>query len=39
LHNLGDAQPEVKDYAQVESQMVEELIALHEAWEKDVKGN
>jgi arylsulfatase A len=39
LHNLGDAQPEVKDYAQMESQMVQELISLHEEWEKDVKGN
>jgi hypothetical protein len=39
LHNLEDAQPEVKDYAQMESQMVQELISLHEEWEKDVKGN
>jgi arylsulfatase A-like enzyme len=39
LHNLGDAQPEVNDYAQMESQMVQELISLHEEWEKDVKGS
>lgn len=39
LHKLTDPQPEVKDYAEAESELVQELISLHEAWEKDVKGN
>lgn len=39
LHHLKDAQPEVKDYAEAEPELVRKLITLHDAWEKDVKGN
>lgn len=36
LHNLADPMPEVKDYAGERPDIVAELTALHEVWEKDV---
>ena len=36
LHHLAEAAPEVKDHAADQPDLVRELTALHEAWEKDV---
>ena len=37
LHNLSDAEPEVKDHAKEQPEIVKELVALHEALEKDLE--
>ncbi len=37
LHNLADAEPEVKDYATEKPEVVDRLRVLHMAWAKDVK--
>jgi arylsulfatase A-like enzyme len=37
LHNLAEPNPEVKDYAKEQPEIVKELAALHEAWEKEVE--
>jgi arylsulfatase A-like enzyme len=37
LHNLAEPKPEVKDHAKEQPEIVQELTALHEAWEKDVE--
>ncbi len=34
LHSLAEPQPEVKDHASEQPEIVEELTGLHEAWEK-----
>ena len=36
LHNLAEPNPEVKDHAKEDPAKVQELIALHDAWDKDV---
>jgi arylsulfatase A-like enzyme len=36
LHNIAEPTPEVKEHAQEQPEKVKELIALHEAWERDV---
>jgi arylsulfatase A-like enzyme len=36
LHNLAEPEPEVKDHAQERPEMVKELAALHDAWQKDL---
>jgi arylsulfatase A len=36
LHNLAEPAPEVTDHAKEQPEIVTELMALHEAWEKDV---
>lgn len=36
LHNLGEANPEVKDYAQEQPALVAHLKKLHAAWAEDV---
>ena len=36
LRNLAEPSPEVKDHAKEQPERVKELIALHEAWEKEV---
>jgi arylsulfatase A-like enzyme len=36
LHNLTDAEPEVKDYAKEHPEIVERLQALHEQWSREV---
>ena len=36
LHNLAEPKPEVKDHANEQPEIVRELTALHEAWEKDL---
>ena len=36
LHNLAEPQPEVKDHAKEQLEIVRELTALHEAWENDL---
>ena len=36
LHNLAEAQPEVKDHAKERPEIVKELTALHDAWEQEV---
>lgn len=36
LHNLAEPNPEVKDHAKQDPAKVQELIALHDAWDKDV---
>jgi hypothetical protein len=36
LHNLAEPMPEVKDHSQDEPAKVQDFIAIHEAWEKDV---
>lgn len=37
LHNLADAQPEVKDHAKARPELVERLRKLHDAWAEDVR--
>jgi arylsulfatase A len=37
LHNLNDSQPEKKDYLKENPEMVAHLLALHNAWAKDVQ--
>jgi len=37
LHNLNDPQPEKKDYLKGKPEMVAHLLALHNAWVKDVQ--
>lgn len=37
LHNLSDPQPEKKDYLKGNPEMVTHLLALHNAWAKDVQ--
>ena len=37
LHNLAEPNPEVKDHAREQPEIVRELRAVHEAWEKNVK--
>ncbi len=39
LHNLAEPSPEVRDHSQEQSDIVTELLTLHEAWAKDVKAN
>jgi len=39
LHNLAESKPEVKDYAMERLEIVKELAALHEAWEKDLESH
>ena len=34
LHNLAEPKPEVKDHVTKQPEIVRELTALHEAWEK-----
>ena len=36
LHNLAEPNPEVKDHAQEQPEIVKQLTALHEAWEKEL---
>jgi arylsulfatase A-like enzyme len=36
LGNLTDEQPEVKNYVQIKPQLAERLLALHDAWLKEV---
>jgi hypothetical protein len=36
LHHLAEPSPEVKDHAQAQPQIVRELTALHEAWERSL---
>jgi arylsulfatase A-like enzyme len=36
LHNLGDAEPEVKDHLAEQPEVAERLRGLHRAWEQDV---
>ena len=36
LHNLAEPSPEVKDHADEEPEIVRELTALHEDWEKNL---
>ncbi len=36
LHHLADPRPEVKDHAQEQPEIVRELTALHDAWEKSL---
>lgn len=36
LHNLAEQKPEVKDHASRQPELVQELAALHEAWEKEL---
>jgi arylsulfatase A-like enzyme len=36
LHHLAEPSPEVKDHAQEQPQLVRELTALHEAWERSL---
>ena len=36
LHNLAEPNPEVQDHAKEKPEIVKELTALHEAWEKDM---
>lgn len=36
LHHLSEPRPEVKDHAQEQPQIVRELTALHEAWERSL---
>jgi hypothetical protein len=38
LHNLAETAPEVKNHVQEQPEKVKELIALHDAWERDVSG-
>jgi arylsulfatase A-like enzyme len=37
LHHLAEPQPEVKDHASEHPEIVRELTALHEAWEKNIE--
>jgi arylsulfatase A-like enzyme len=37
LHNLADAEPEVKDYAGGKPEIVERLFRMHEAWASEVQ--
>ncbi|MCU0785713.1 MAG: sulfatase-like hydrolase/transferase [Verrucomicrobia bacterium] len=37
LRNLADSKPEEKDHAKEQPEVVKELTALHEAWEKEVE--
>jgi arylsulfatase A len=37
LHNLAETKPELKDHANERPEMVKELMALHEAWERDME--
>ncbi len=39
LHNLAEANPEVKDHSQEKPELVQELLSLHEAWSHDVSRN
>lgn len=39
LHNLAEANPEVKDHSQEKPELVQELLLLHEAWSNDVTRN
>ncbi|MEQ1825061.1 MAG: sulfatase-like hydrolase/transferase [Pirellula sp.] len=39
LHNLAEPSPEVKDHSQEQPEVVSELLALHQAWLKDVSAN
>lgn len=39
LHNLAEPSPEVKDHFREQPEIVMELQALHNVWEKDVKAN
>ena len=36
LHHLAEPMPEVKDHADEQPEIVRELTALHEAWEKNL---
>jgi arylsulfatase A-like enzyme len=36
LHHLDEPRPEVKDHAKERPEIVKELSALHEAWDKEV---
>ncbi len=36
LHNLAEPNPEVKDHAKEQPEIVKELTALHEAWQKEL---
>ena len=36
LHHLAEPAPEVKDHAEEQPQLVSELTALHEAWERSL---
>ncbi len=36
LHHLAESSPEMKDHVHEQPELVKELTALHEAWEKDV---
>jgi len=37
LHNLAEPKPEVKDHAKEQPEIVRELTALHEAWERELE--
>ena len=37
LHNLAEPNPEVKDHAKEQPKIVKELLALHDAWEKELE--
>jgi len=37
LHNLADAEPEVKDYVKEKPELVAHLMKLHEDWKNEVK--
>ena len=39
LHNLSDAEPEVKNYVGEKPEVVARLRGLHEAWKKEVEPN
>lgn len=39
LHNLAEAEPEVKDYAKQEPAKVKHLLEMHLRWQKDVFSN
>lgn len=38
LHRLTEPSPEVQDHAEEQPQLVRELTALHEAWERELRG-